>query len=278
MQRHRLIVSFAAVLALLPALRSQSSDAEDRRLTLPSFIARMVSEEYRELDDRRRQCETELLALPVPPKNERSSRTGWKIFGYNDALVGEQWVEIDLGGMHRIDAVCLVPVDAPGPDAASTSALGFPQRFRVLLDDGGGARTVVADRTEEDFPNPGDLPVLLPTPGATARRVRVTMSKPWMRGIYRAYALSEIMVLQGNRNLVTGLAGVKIRTSGSLESAPTWSRQNLIDGQSIVGAPVHMGGHPLRHGWESELFCAPATDTWGSASGRCSHFPACRTG
>lgn len=262
MQRHRLIVSFAAVLALLPALRSQSSDAEDRRLTLPSFIARMVSEEYRELDDRRRQCETELLALPVPPKNERSSRTGWKIFGYNDALVGEQWVEIDLGGMHRIDAVCLVPVDAPGPDAASTSALGFPQRFRVLLDDGGGARTVVADRTEEDFPNPGDLPVLLPTPGATARRVRVTMSKPWMRGIYRAYALSEIMVLQGNRNLVTGLAGVKVRTSGSLESAPTWSRQNLIDGQSIVGAPVHMGGHPLRHGWESEHFADAATQVW----------------
>lgn len=249
-------------LAWAPALRSQPAGAAEARLTLPPFLARLVSEEYRGLDDRRRQLEAELLRLPPAAKNERGSRMGWKIFGYNDALVGEHWVEIDLGGMHRIDAVCLVPVDAPAPDAINTSALGFPQRFRVLVDDGSGARTVVADRTEEDFPNPVDMPVLLPTPGVTARRVRVTMSKPWMRGIYRAYALSEIMVLQGNRNLATGLPGVKVRSSGSLESAPAWGRQNLIDGQSIVGAPIYKTEHPLTHGWESDHFANPANQVW----------------
>jgi signal transduction histidine kinase len=259
----RLVTSFAAVLALLPALRSQPAATVGKGLTLPPALARVVSGEYRELDDRRRQLETELLALPAPSKNERGQRTGWKHFGYNDALVGEHWVEIDLGGLHRIDAICLVPVDAPAPDGTNTSALGFPQRFRVLVDDGSGVRTVVADRAEQDFPNPGDLPVLLPVPPeTTARRVRVTMSKPWMRGIYRAYALSEIMVLQGNRNLATGLAGVKVRTSGSLESAPTWSRQNLIDGQSIVGAPIRVVGKPLKHGWESEHFADAATQVW----------------
>lgn len=257
-----LITACTAALGWLPTLRSQPAEAEDKRLTLPPFIARAISAKYRELYARHQRLEAELQALPLPLKNERSSRIGWKIFGYNDALVGEQWVEIDLGETHQVDAVCLVPVDAPAPDSASASAQGFPQRFRVLLDDGGGAWRVVADRTERDFPNPGDLPVLLATPGATARRVRVTMSKPWMRGIYRAYALSEIMVLQGNRNLVTGLAGVKVRTSGSLESAPAWSRKNLIDGQSIVGAPIRVGSQPLMHGWESEHFTDAATPVW----------------
>jgi signal transduction histidine kinase len=262
MRLHPLIVPCATALALLPVLRSQPMDAEDKNLTLPPFIARVVSREYRELDDRRRRLEAELLTISTPAKNERGLRLGWKIFGYNDALVGEHWVEIDLGRAHRIDSVCLVPVDAPHPDPTSTSALGFPQRFRVLVDDGSGMWTVVADRTDQDFPNPGDLPVLLPTPGATARRVRVTMSKPWMKGVYRAYALSEIMVLQGNRNLATGLADVKVRTSGSFESAPAWSRQNLIDGQSIVGAPLRVGGHSLMHGWESGHFADPATQVW----------------
>lgn len=263
MRPHPLIVWFAVAIALQPALRSQPADSEEKGLTLPSALARVVSGEYRKLDDRRRLIESELLTQSIPPKNERSPRTGWKLFGYNDALVGEHWVEIDLGGVHRIDAVCLVPVDAPAPDSTNTSALGFPQRFRVLVDDGSGARTVAADRAEKDFPNPGDLPVLLPTPPeTTARRVRVTLSKPWMRGIYRAYALGEIMVLQGNRNLATGLAGVKVRTSGSLENAPTWSRQNLIDGQSIIGAPIRKSDHPSTHGWESEHFADPATQVW----------------
>jgi signal transduction histidine kinase len=258
---------------LAVGLRGQSADPGSRSLSLPPAIARLISGEYRELDDRHRRLEAELQALPLPLKNERSAKVGWKVFGYNDALVGEHWIEIDLGSMQRIDSVCLVPVDAPAPDGTNSSALGFPQRFRLLVDDGNGNRRVVVDRTEEDFPNPGDLPVLLPTPGVIARRVRLTMSKPWMMGIYRAYALGEIMVLQGNRNLVTGLADVKVRTSGSSEIPPTWSRQNLIDGQSIVGMPVHSTGEPLRHGWESEHFADPATRVWVQVDlGRSQHF------
>lgn len=250
MRRRPPAVALAAALALLPTLSGQTPGGKETRITPPAFLSRFISGEYRRLDDRRRQLETDLLSMWEAPRNERGAQVGWKMFGYGTALVREQWVEIDLGDTYAIDAVCLVPVDVPTADYTAPG-LGFPQRFRVILEGENGAKTVVADHAEQDFPNPGNLPVYLKTPGVLARRVRVTMGKPWSKDTYRAYALGEIMVLQGNRNLATGLAGVKVRTSGSFESAPAWSRMNLIDGQSIVGAPVKRSDQPFLHGWES---------------------------
>ncbi|MDP3069959.1 MAG: discoidin domain-containing protein [Opitutaceae bacterium] len=221
----------------------------------------MISPEYRKLDGARHRLEAALLELPSAPQNEQSARIGWKVFGFGDALPVRQWVEIDLGSAQAIDAIALIPVDAP-TNSASEPGVGFPRRFRVELEDDGGSLAVIADFTGADFPNPGILPVLLPARGTMARRVRVVMSKPWGRNQYYTYALGEIMVLNGNRNLATGLTGVTVRTSGSLESAPAWSRENLIDGQSTVGAPLRKSGNKLAHGWQSAQFPSPTAVAW----------------
>jgi len=252
-----------AAMAMGSSLMAQPAPAEQhsRPFVLPSSIARAISPEIRVLDDREQQLTAELQVLSHPPKNERASRIGWKVFGYGSSLAVDQWIEIDLGAVHSIDALCLVPVDVPFADTAAPGH-GFPRRFRVEIDNGTTGWTIVEDHSNEDFENPGSFPVLIRTPGRVARKVRVVMTKPWEKGVYRAYALGEIMVIQGSRNLATGLSGVKVRTSASLERGPTWSRQNLIDGQSIVGAPVAKTSHALTHGWESDVYSDPSTNVW----------------
>lgn len=251
----------AAVLALCAGLQAQDGNPGERSVSVPDGIARSISPEYCKLDDARRRFEAELLELPSTPQNEQSGRIGWKVFGFGDALPVRQWVEIDLGTAHTIDAIALIPVDAP-TNSASEPGVGFPRRFRVELEDDGGSLAVIADFTGADFPNPGILPVLLPARGTMARRVRIAMSKPWGRNEYYTYALGEIMVLKGNRNLATGLTGVTVRTSGSLESAPAWSRENLTDGHSTVGAPLRKSGSRLAHGWQSARFPDPSAVAW----------------
>lgn len=251
----------AAVLAVVPGLRGQEASSDDRGFSVPAAISRRISSEYRQLDDRRRQLAAELSELPMTPKDEQSARVGWRVFGFGDALPVRQWVEIDLGVSQRIDAVSLIPVDAP-TNSNSEPGIGFPRRFRVELEDDGGSLVVIADFTAEDFPNPGVLPVFLPAGGTMARRIRVSMSRPWAKNLRFSYALGEVMVLQGNRNLATGLTSVSVRTSGSLESPPAWSRDNLIDGKSTVGAPLLRSGGALAHGWESARFSSPAASTW----------------
>lgn len=268
--RYSRVLWIAVALAMLPTLRGLLAAETEFPFAVPNALARAISHEYGSLLDRHRQLSAELLTLPLPPKNERSARLGWKVFGYGHALAAEQWIEIDLGAVHSIDAICLIPVDIADLDNAAPG-LGFPRRFRVELENSTSGVAVVADHSEMDFTNPGGLPVSISTAGAAARKVRINMTKPWERGIYRAYALGEIMILQGSRNLATGLSGVKVRTSASLEHSPTWSRQNLVDGQSIIGAPVGKSDRPFTHGWESERFSDPSTQVWAQVDLGFSH-------
>lgn len=229
--------------------------------SLPRAIARRISAEYRALDEQRLGIEGEMAALPPSPRNERSARFGWKIFGYGNLTPARHWVEIDLGTSQTVDAIVLIPADPPANEGTDLGT-GFPLRFRVDLEIPGGVRTPIANFTATDFPNPGPLPVFLPAHGLVAQRIRVTLTKPWSRRLYQAYAFGEIMVLNGNRNLATGLRGVTVRTSASHESPPGWSRENLIDGQSAVGAPMLKSDRPLATGWKSTDSATATTTSW----------------
>ena len=261
MRRHSRFPLIAVVIAMLSALKGQPVPEKDAYFTVPTSIARVISPEYRSLLNRRQQLESKLLDLPGAPNNERAARVGWKVFGYDNALHPEQWIDIDLGSIQTIDSVCLVPIDLPASNS-NAPGMGFPRRFRLELVNPASGRTMVVDRADRDFPNPGPYPVLIPTPGAIARRVRVVMNKPWTKARYRGYALGEVMILQGNRNLVTGLTNVTVKTSESFEHRPAWSRQNLIDGQSIAGAPIAKTDRPQTHGWQSEIFGEAMSPVW----------------
>ncbi len=225
-----------------------------------------MSPVFRQLDDQRQALQHELAALPAPPEIETSERLGWRIFEYQiRPWRGPEWVELDFGASVDFDAIALIPTylattDLPGP------GYGFPLRFRVEAFGEDSRSSVIADASDRDFPKPGVLPVWLPAPGGRARRIRLTILAPWQRERnLHASSLAEFMVLQGRRNLATGRPGVTVRTSDSREGPPAWSRDNLIDGQSPLGAPLGRRIHDLEsagHCWHSQLTRSPHAVKW----------------
>jgi hypothetical protein len=158
---------------------------------------------------------------------------------------------VDLGAERSMETIVLVPArvavgEYPG------QGYGFPKRFRVELanDTTFTLPRIVADFTREDFPNPGDQPVLIQVAGERARYVRVTATKLWQRGDEAVLALGEFMVMSGDRNLAVGQP---VRASYSMESLPQWSSSHLVDGQSVLGLPLEAapspsnGYHSLEH-------------------------------
>jgi len=133
----------------------------------------------------------------------------------------EKWVEVDLGRVVPIDEIRLVP--ARPTDYPDTPGFGFPVRFRV---EAGGT---LLDATGEDYPNPADRPVVVP--GRTARVVRVTATRLWKRKDDWVFALAELEVMSGGKNVASGAA---VRSLDSIE-AGRWGRKRLVDGFDSQG-------------------------------------------
>lgn len=260
-----LVIGWATGLGLASLIAPPVRAADDSWI-LPAPAARWLSPQFRQLDARRADAARELGALHDLVAVEQSQRLGWRMLSYEAGPWRTPvWVQVDLGREVEFDAIALVPAHVTLPDFAGPG-FGFPVRFRVEVVAPGAAPRVLADFTTEDFPNPGVLPVWLPTPGSRGRSIRITMTQPWvLHPGFRGFALAEMLVLRGGRNLATGLRGVTVRTSHSQETTHAWTRANLIDGQSPVGAPL---GKPLPEGivlghcWHSETSTDALASKW----------------
>ncbi len=199
------------------------------------WLARAVSGEVRRLEERHRELERELAALPASPGTPTSTRLGWhsKVLHAADEIV---WVQVDLGKVQPVDAVALVPAHGSAQEAEG-AGYGFPLRFRVEVarDEKQEERETVADFTAADIPNPRDLPLVVDAAGREARYVRVTVTRPWPRRDDWVVALGELIVLAGGRDIA---AACPVAASSSLTSLPAWEAANLTDGQSLLGPPV----------------------------------------
>jgi len=188
----------------------------------------------------RRQLQEKLATLPPAPAPHVTQRLGWHSL-YSASPEAVEWIELNLGRAERLDAVVLI---APAPLAGGQPVgYGFPRRFRVELlgDDEDATRTVIADHTGEDFPNPGLLPVFIPTGGRPAQRVRITATRLFREDQRYLAALGEIILLQGPRNLSPQLEVIgpaAVRASSSQGTRPDWGRINLVDGHSALGPPL----------------------------------------
>lgn len=225
----------SGIVGLLAAV--MTSAAAQTGGLIPLF--RTLDGEYRTLDDRRAALEAELQTLPAAPANQQSERLGYQFWrSVWDPEQGIVWVEVDLGKEQPLDAIVLVPVDAPYREFPGPG-YGFPARFRVeIRGEGDEPAKVIADHTAEDFANPGGLPIWVPTPGKTVRHIRVTMTKPWrQRDGIDVFAIGEIVALRGNSNVAAGLPSSAVTANVRFESLHLWSKANVIDGQSLLGAP-----------------------------------------
>ncbi len=184
--------------------------------------------------------------MPAAPEVQFTQRLGWHS-EYSSSRDKAEWVELNLGQAQQIDSVVLI---APPPNGASvTPGYGFPLRFYVeLLDEGeDNERTIIADHTAEDFPNPGSLPVVIPAGGRMAQKVRITATRLCATGESCFCALGEVMLLQGKQNLGARLEAIgpnAVRASSSQGTRPDWGRINLVDGHTVLGPPLGTSPSP----------------------------------
>jgi len=201
-------------------------------------IARWISPAVRKIDAERHTLEQTLAALPPAPAPHLTERLGYHS-GYSASRDTVEWVEMDLGKQETVDAVVLIAAPSDNGDSAS-AGYGFPVRFRVELSDklDGGERAVIADHTSEDFPNPGALPVFIPAHGRKARYARITATRLYRQDQRYLFALGEVMILQGERNLAARVARSDFTYSRTTGAMPVWGLSNLVDGHTVLGPPV----------------------------------------
>jgi signal transduction histidine kinase len=241
-----LLIGMLCGLALAAHGIAQDRQTESERHWFASG-ARLLSAEYRNNARRISALRSEIAALPAPPIGQQSERIGWHST-FSGAVNATKWLQIELDGAQPFDAVALVPVDVaygayPGP------GYGFPVRFRVEVSDDPAfsAPRLLAAYDDADFPNPGDAPIFIPTPGASGQFIRITATRLWQRGDRALLALGEVMVLRGEINLA---AMRPVTASDAYDNAPTWQSANATDSQSVLGPPVLPDPSP-GNGWHS---------------------------
>jgi hypothetical protein len=134
-----------------------------------------------------------------------------------------KWVQVDLGKPLPVSAVRLCPMSHAGK-----AGFGFPIRFKVEVasDVGFQNAIVIADHTSADFPNPGAKPVPFDGTGSAARFVRVTATKLGKFTASHCFALSELEVISGGKNVALNAA---VTAKDSVEQS-AWGKAGLTDG------------------------------------------------
>jgi hypothetical protein len=244
-------------LILRRELAREKEELEARKRHLDVAVAQVSRglPEIGELDARLAELGRRRKALSGP-RGEPSPTNG-----YHSAIMPEpdveKWVEVDLGRAVALDEIRIIaarPTDFP-----DSPGFGFPARFRVeVAGEPGGPRRTIAEHTAEDFPNPGDEPVILAAPGIEARTVRVTATRLWKRTGDWVFALAELEVRSGGENLALGAA---VTALDSIE-AGRWSTRHLVDGYSsrrrLAGAESEPAGAARREALEEEAAAATA--------------------
>ena len=177
------------------------------------------------------------LGLPEIPAPDHGN-IGWISEGRESAHEAAT-LNVDLGEVARIDAVRLVPARKPTSDLPS--GFGFPRKLSISVSDTGdsGDASKWKQVFEKELLNPGHSQVVLDFGEVSARYVRIKATELWKAfDEYPAYfALSEVEILSGGRNLALGKV---VSSSDGMQNliAPGgrfWSSASLSDGYGPDG-------------------------------------------
>ena len=201
-------------------------------------LAEFMSPKIRDLDWEKQSNKLRLQKLPRYEAHY-NLRAGYHS-AFTDKETTVQWVQIDLGSVMPIDSVALVPVSIVH-ESVLQAGYGFPIRFRVqgAIDPLFQQSSMIADSSTSDFENPGKYPVQFPGLNISARYIRVTATKLSRPAFSPCFALGELIVISNSRNVA---AWRPVTSSSQIEAESRWSREYLVDEQSIL---------PLMHGREA---------------------------
>lgn len=219
------------VLIFLLAMASHARASDSRAWV--ERLAFWVAPELRSLQQKISAIDHSLAGLPVATGVNTGNRMGFQSAGTLDGQ--DLWVELEFPVPVPADSVVLVPLLAKG-SRGEVPGFGFPRRFVLEGFDAENEPFLLMDETSSPYALPGIFPVRADCPAATTlRRVRLTAIEPWQNEGPPVLALSEIMVIHGNRNLSSK---AKVRSSSSREIPPSWSRNNLVDMITPLGLPI----------------------------------------
>ena len=172
------------------------------------------------------------LGFPEIPAGEHLN-IGWLSEGQASANKSSS-LTLDLGESVAVDAVRLLPARKPTSDLPS--GFGFPRKLTVSVSEKDESATPANWQLikEHEMRNPGHNPVELAFPAVRGRFVRIEAVEMWkdFESYPAFFALSEVEVLSGNRNLALGKV---VRSSDGMLNiiAPGgryWSGAALSDG------------------------------------------------
>ena len=135
------------------------------------------------------------------------------------------WVQVDLGTMHKIDTVKLLPMTS-----SPEQSLGFPIRFRIEAsgDPLFKKARLIADCTGADYADPGDAVGIFPSGQAEGRYVRLTATRLRQKQL----ALSKLEVWSSGKDVAEGCPAADSR-HGSLGRIPL-TRAPRPQGEEVV--------------------------------------------
>lgn len=171
------------------------------------------------------------LGLPEIP--EEHGNIGW-ISESRESANEVATLTVDLGEVVDIDAIRMIPAKKPTTDLPN--GFGFPREFAIMVSDTGetGERGMWRELAKLKQANPGHNPVLVPIPPSRARFVRIEATLLWkaFESYPAFFALSEVEVLSGERNLAVGKL---VRPSDGMQNIIAsggryWSGAALSDG------------------------------------------------
>lgn len=238
---NRIVLTIAVILGAQGGLAAQP----------PRWMERIAFWTTTEIDGLRREIDhidRQLARLPGLAGINSGNRLGYQTAGIPPG--GDPWIEVELESPATLEWVVLVPLLAKGVEN-QVPGFGFPRRFMLEgFTSDSDEPVILMDKTDAAFPNPGCYPVSAAVPPDVAlRRIRLTATEPWRGDGPPLLALSEIMLLQGNRNMTRG---VRVNASSSREIPPTWSRYNLVDMMTPLGLPIAPGNAPVM-GWHGKV-------------------------
>jgi len=210
-------------------LNTQKKELTQTGNKLNAAMAQRKSPGLKKMEEQLEALNQQLNTLTLPP--EAVSPTN----GYHSQICQTpdvvKWVQIDLGKPMPFDGIRLLP--ARPTDFKDSPGFGFPQRFKVEISDDEQffLAETITDHTKDDFPNPADNPVVVLQSGnakKSARFVRLTATRLWLRSNDFIFALAEMQVASGDKNI--GL-GAKVTALDTIE-AGRWSTRHLVDGFS----------------------------------------------
>lgn len=208
----------------LAGLQAQQQELLLKQSTLQEKIAKLTSPALVQLEQELAKWKQALAKLPALKSAKPSPSNGWHS-GIMPVPGATKWVQLDLGKSVPMDEIRLLP--ARPTDFKDTPGFGFPVRFTVAISDDASFKDaiVLVDHSAKDYPNPGDGPFVIPVAGKKARHVRITAHKLWKRLNDYTFALAEVQVDAGGKNVALQ---AKVTSLDSIE-AGRWSQKYLVD-------------------------------------------------